>query len=189
MSFLEKMAPIRPKPLSPNPMPILANNFGNLAQRSLSMITKNCDGKVPDAGTANRHRDSSSSNRSRNLFQPTYNQPVTDGLLKLDVALDKIRERLSATNQYFADQAPWALRKTDPERADTVLYYTAESIRQLAIMLRWVMPESCDRMLDLLAQPEDVHAISLALNQFIKSGIELPQPKGIFPRLELPEGA
>ena len=109
---------------------------------------------------------------------------MTGGLFKIDQTLDTIRERLSATNTYFADQAPWALRKTDPARADTVLYHTAEAIRQLAIMLRWVMPESCDRMLDLLSQPIDARDFQ-HLGTPIEAGLALPQPQGIFPRLEL----
>lgn len=164
----------------------LANNFGNLAQRSLSMIAKNCDGKVP-AGSAPTKDEEQLLVELENCFEDVRTA-VTGGLLKLDLALDKIRERLSATNQYFADQAPWALRKTDPERADTVLYYTAESIRQLAIMLRWVMPESCDKMLDLLAQSADARNFD-SLSQPISAGIALPKPEGIFPRLELPESA
>ncbi len=162
----------------------LANNFGNLAQRSLSMIAKNCDGIVPEAGDP--------TNAEKQLLvdlETCFNnvkQAVTGGLLRLDIALDCIRERLSATNQYFADQAPWALRKSDPVRAGTVLYYTAESIRQLAIMLRWIMPESCDKMLDLLAQDKNTRDFSY-LDQAIRSGTKLPTPQGIFPRLELPE--
>ncbi|GAB5489473.1 MAG: methionine--tRNA ligase [Parasphingorhabdus sp.] len=162
----------------------LANNFGNLAQRSLSMIAKNCDGKLPEAG-----KKTDAEKQLLEMLKTCFEDvkvAVTDGNLKLDFALDKIRERLSATNQYFADQAPWALRKTDPARADTVLYYTAESIRQLAIMLRWVMPESCDKMLDLLAQSSDSRDFE-SLSKPITSGIELPKPEGIFPRLELPE--
>lgn len=164
----------------------LANNFGNLAQRSLSMIAKNCDGKVPNAGTATSAEEQLISDLE-SCFEEIQ-QAVTGGLLKLDTALDKVRERLSATNQYFADQAPWALRKTNPERADTVLYYTAESIRQLAIMLRWVIPDSCDKMLDLLAQSQADRDFS-SLSKPIAEGLELPQPKGLFPRLEMPEDA
>ncbi|WP_417622317.1 methionine--tRNA ligase [Parasphingorhabdus sp.] len=162
----------------------LANNFGNLAQRSLSMIAKNCDGKVPTPGEATE--------AERQLLAQLHEcfaevkAAMTGGLFKIDNALDTIRERLSATNSYFADQAPWALRKTDPARADTVLYYTAEAIRQLAIMLRWVIPESCDKMLDLLAQPADARDFA-HLGTAIETGLELPQPKGIFPRLEMPE--
>jgi methionyl-tRNA synthetase len=64
-----------------------------------------------------------------------------------------------------------------------VLYHTAEAIRQLAIMLRWVMPDSCDRMLDLLAQSPDNRDFE-DLGQPIEQGLELPKPEGIFPRLE-----
>ncbi|VAV88028.1 hypothetical protein MNBD_ALPHA04-1716, partial [hydrothermal vent metagenome] len=100
-------------------------------------------------------------------------------------AIDLLRERLSATNQYFADQQPWALRKTNPERADTVLYYTAESIRRLAIMLQWVIPASCGKMLDLLAQPKERRGFN-NIDDMIEPGISLPKPSAIFPRLELP---
>ena len=163
----------------------LANNFGNLAQRSLSMIAKNCDGKVPKATKTTASEDELLI-ELKNCFDEVHSA-ITGGLLKIDVALDRIRERLNATNQYFADQAPWALRKTDPDRADTVLYYTAESIRQLAIMLLWVMPESCNKILDLVSQNEEARDFSF-LDKPIKSGLELPKPQAIFPRLELPEG-
>ncbi len=114
---------------------------------------------------------------------------MTGGLFKIDQALDTVREQLSATNTYFADQAPWALRKTDPARADSVLFHTAEALRQLAIMLRWAMPDSCDKMLDLLSQAEDARDFE-HLNSTIEPGLELPQPSGIFPRLEpLKDGA
>ena len=162
----------------------LANNFGNLAQRSLSMIAKNCDGKVPAAG-ATTDAEKQLLSQLDQCFDGVK-AAMTGGLFKIDTALDTIRERLSATNTYFADQAPWALRKTDPARADTVLYYTAEAIRRLAIMLRWAIPESCDKMLDLLAQPEDARDFE-HLPKAIESGTDLPAPQGIFPRLELPK--
>ena len=110
---------------------------------------------------------------------------MENGEFPIHAAIDLLRERLSATNQYFADQAPWALRKTDPARADTVLYYTAESIRQLAIMLRWVIPESCDKMLDLLSQRADERDFE-HIATAIESGLTLPAPSGIFPRLDMP---
>tara|TARA_R110002033_G_scaffold42421_1_gene83310 strand:+ start:30258 stop:31811 length:1554 start_codon:yes stop_codon:yes gene_type:complete len=160
----------------------LANNFGNLAQRSLSMIAKNCDGLVPQPGTATDAEAELLRQLDRCFAAVT--EAMTGGLFKIDQALDTIREQLSATNTYFADQAPWALRKTDPARADSVLYHTAEAIRQLAIMLRWVMPESCDKMLDLLAQPANAREFE-HLGTAIEPGLELPQPVGIFPRLEL----
>jgi len=79
------------------------------------------------------------------------------------------------------------LRKTDPLRADTVLYYTAEAIRRLAIMLQWVIPESCGKMLDLLAQPDDQRGFT-HIDDMIEQGRTLPAPKAVFPRLEMPSG-
>ncbi len=161
----------------------LANNFGNLAQRSLSMIAKNCEGKIPAAGEKTVAEEQLIDDL-QSCFE-NMNALMENGEYPIHAAIDLLRERLSATNQYFADQAPWALRKTDPARADTVLYYTAESIRQLAIMLRWVIPESCDKMLDLLAQPADIRAFC-DMDKAISTGLTLPAPSGIFPRLEMP---
>lgn len=160
----------------------LANNFGNLAQRSLSMIAKNCDGRIPLPG-AKTDAEQQLLNQLEKCFSEV-NTAMTGGLFKIDQALDIIRDQLSATNTYFAEQAPWALRKTDPARADSVLYHTAEAVRQLAIMLRWVMPDSCDKMLDLLGQSEHARDFQY-LTKPIEPGIAVPEPKGIFPRLEL----
>ncbi len=161
----------------------LANNFGNLAQRSLSMIAKNCDGKMPEAGAKTEAEEQLISDLEACFTDMTA--LMENGEFPIHAAIDLLRERLSATNQYFADQAPWALRKTDPARADTVLYYTAESIRQLAIMLRWVIPESCDKMLDLLSQSADERDFE-HIATAIESGLTIPAPSGIFPRLDMP---
>jgi methionyl-tRNA synthetase len=93
---------------------------------------------------------------------------------------------MSATNQYFADQAPWAVRKSDPERADTILYQTAEAVRRLAIWSRWIMPESSDRVLDLLGQSGDARSFA-HLSTPLEAGLTLPMPSGVFPRLEYPQ--
>ncbi len=162
----------------------LANNFGNLAQRSLSMIAKNCDGKVPDASEKTDSEEQLIVELQK-CFEDVKAHMMS-GELAIHSAIDILRERLSATNQYFADQQPWALRKTDPARADTVLYYTAESIRRLAIMLSWIIPESCGKMLNLLAQPEDKRAFD-NVEDFIEAGLPLPSPSAIFPRLDQPE--
>lgn len=161
----------------------LANNFGNLAQRSLSMIAKNCDGKIPEAGAKTAAEDRLMADLD-SCFR-TLQSVMIDPELPIHSAIDVLRERLSATNQYFADQAPWALRKTDPVRADSVLYYTAEAIRQLAIMLQWVIPESCDKMLDLLAIPPDKRSFD-DLKRAAEPGRTLPAPQPVFPRLEMP---
>ncbi len=155
----------------------LANDFGNLAQRVLSMIAKNCGGQLPERG------------------EP---QPADAALLAAVGALpDQLREHyrvqafhraleatwevISAANRYVDEQAPWALRKTDPARMGTVLAVLADVIRRLAILTRPVMPDSMAKLLDQLAVPEDARDFA-ALDQAVAAGTPLPQPEGVFPR-------
>jgi methionyl-tRNA synthetase len=157
----------------------LANDLGNLAQRSLSMIAKNCDGSVPVCGAL--------------TAEDEHMLAAADGMYaKARAAMDRqaIKAWLDAvwsvvgeTNKYFADQAPWVLRKTDPARMATVLYVTAEIVRQVAILARPAMPGSADRLLDLLAVPTDARAFTaLGPAGRLQSGTTLPAPQGVFPR-------
>ena len=154
----------------------LANGLGNLAQRCLSMIAKNCDGVVPsDLADA----------RAPHLGNVASHAAELIGQLKLNEALEEIWKAISIVNVYFAEMAPWTLRKSDPTLADAVLYHTAEAVRQLAIMARWAIPAGSDALLDLLAQPKTARDFA-ALATPLKAGIMLPPPSGVFPRLELP---
>ena len=154
----------------------LANGLGNLAQRCLSMIAKNCGGVVPVAALT-AHDEA---------IVATVDACWTEardhlGDLALHRALESIWEAVSAANGYFADEAPWSLRKTDPVRADTVLYVTADLVRRLAIMVRWAIPTSADALLDQLAQPDEARDFSsLAIG--LQHGVQLPPPQGVFPR-------
>jgi methionyl-tRNA synthetase len=158
----------------------LANNFGNLVQRSLSMIAKNCEGRVPPAGTVTPAEDALLA--AVDAAQATVMEAFSQ--LALQNALEVIWSAMSNTNLYFADQAPWAVRKTDPARADTILYYTAEAIRKLAIMASWAIPTGAGEVLDLLGQKNEARNFS-SLATMIQPGLELPAPSGVFPRLEL----
>ena len=160
----------------------LANNLGNLAQRSLSMIAKNCDGKVPAKGEVTDAETALLAD-----LKTAYEEAVAAmAQLQIHSALESIWRGASAANQYFADQAPWTLRKEDPARADTVLYHTAEAVRQLSILARFVVPTGADKLLDLLAQGADARGFS-ALAAPIEEGLALPAPSGVFPRLEMPK--
>ncbi|MCB1386281.1 MAG: methionine--tRNA ligase, partial [Nitratireductor sp.] len=127
----------------------LANDLGNLAQRSLSMIAKNCEGRVPEPGNF--------SDEDRALLDAAYALPeAMRGEMKafrIHKALEAVWQVVGDANRYFAFQEPWALKKTDPARMATVLYVTAEVIRVVAIMVQAVMPESAGKLLDLLAVP------------------------------------
>ncbi len=159
----------------------LANNFGNLGQRCLSIIAKACDGRVPNP-TSSEDRDKALIDEIELLAATADTQ--FERSLDLAGALQTIWVGMTATNQYFADQAPWSLRKTDPARADAVLYYTAEALRRLAIMAYWAIPEGCTKMLFLLGReaPRDRNERYLIL----EPNVSLPPPSGVFPRLELP---
>ncbi|EJZ21595.1 methionyl-tRNA ligase, partial [Rhizobium sp. Pop5] len=89
----------------------------------------------------------------------------------------------SEADRYFAGQAPWALKKTDPARMGTVLYVTAEVVRQIAILLQPFMPESSGKLLDLVAAPADKRDFA-ALGEAgrLVAGTALEAPAPVFPR-------
>ncbi len=157
----------------------LANDLGNLAQRSLSMIAKNCDGKVPECGSLS-DEDSAMLTMVDGLIAEIRPHHEVQALHK---ALDAIWRVIAEANRYFAGQEPWALKKTDPDRMATVLYVTAEVIRQVAILVQPYMPDSGTRLLDLLAvASEDRTFAALGAEHRLASGTAIPAPSGVFPR-------
>ena len=150
----------------------LANGLGNLAQRCLSIIAKNCDGRVPEPGPA---QDQLGLGQLLERIEGAMQD------LALNRALEIIWDGVALANRYFADMAPWSLRKEDPAMADGVLYWTAEAVRQLAILARWAIPASADKLLDLLGQGADARDFA-ALATPIAPGTQLPAPQGVFPR-------
>ena len=121
-----------------------------------------------------------------------------DGMLELAraaMSAQQIHQCLSAVwavvaeaNRYFAGEAPWALAKTDPPRQRTVLYVTAEIVRQVAILAQPAMPESSEKLLDSLGIPQDARDFAaLGGSNRIKAGTALPAPVGVFPRYVEPK--
>ena len=162
----------------------LANDLGNLAQRSLSMIVKNLDGVLPEP-KALTDEDQQILKATDDLLPAIAPHMETQALHK---ALEAIWQVIGDANKYFAAQEPWALKKTDPERMGTVLYVTAEVIRQVAILAQPFIPIGSGQLLDLLQQPADQRSFSiLGEGGRLKSGIQLEKPTPIFPRLELAE--
>lgn len=166
----------------------LANSFGNLAQRSLSMIFKNMDGEIK-AGLEVSEADAA-------LFAA-----VREGITAMRSAfeqlafsdgLDSWMKAVFACNQYVDEQAPWALRKTDPARMEAVLMTLFQVVRELAIAVRPVVPQSIDRLLDQMgvaADARDFAALEVQdwFASLAASGFKVEKPEGVFPRLELPE--
>jgi len=158
----------------------LANDYGNLVQRVLSLIQRNCDARLPETGAL--------AEADRELLA------ASDGLLErvraamaaqaLSRALEAIFEVVALANRYVDAQAPWALRRTDPARMATVLHVLAETIRRLALLTQAFMPEASARILDQLAVSEDARSFASYHDRAaaLRPGTPLPRPAGVFPR-------
>jgi methionyl-tRNA synthetase len=157
----------------------LANDLGNLAQRSLSMIARNCDGKVP-APTGFCAADEALLAEADALPERTR-QAMGD--LAPHVALADIWAVVAAANRYFAAEEPWVKRKAQPERFATILYVTAEALRAIAIAAQPFIPAAASKLLDLLAVAEDRRMLAdVGPGGRIEAGRALPTPFPIFPR-------
>ena len=128
----------------------LANDLGNLAQRSLSMVGKAFGGKLPEPG-AFSETDKTILAAADSMIGKTREHMKTQ---QLHQVLNAVWAVVADANRYFASEAPWGLAKTDPKRQGTILYVTAEVIRQVAILAQPFMPASAAKMLDLLGVPE-----------------------------------
>jgi methionyl-tRNA synthetase len=161
----------------------LANGLGNLAQRSLSMINKNCGAAVPKCGMLTE-ADRALLGKAEALLGQVRVEMDAEAFHK---ALDHLWFVIAAGNRYVDEQAPWALKKTDPPRMETVLYVLAEVLRHLAILIQPFMPASMGRLLDQLAVPADARDFAALTKDFaLKPGTPLPAPEGIFPRFVEP---
>ena len=166
----------------------LANSFGNLAQRTLSLIFKNCEGHLPAID--------SHSEEDLVLFDLVARvvreeMPESYGELAFAQALESWMSAVFACNAYIDEQAPWALRKTDPARMNGVLVTLYICIAQLAVAVIPVMPGSMTRLLDAMGIPPENRTLEAIGNHWFsplaESGFVLAKPEGLFPRLELPE--
>ncbi|SNS46142.1 methionine--tRNA ligase [Rhodococcoides kyotonense] len=155
----------------------LSNELGNLAQRSLTMVAKNLDGKVPTPG-AFTPDDEALLARADALLDICRREFDVQALHS---ALEAIWSVLGETNRYFSQQEPWVLRKTDPDRMATVLYVTLEVLRIVGILVQPVMPGSAAKILELLGNP--AHQFSDIATRIVP-GESLPAPSPVFPKYE-----
>lgn len=159
----------------------LANDYGNLAQRVLSMIAKNCGGEIPTPGPRTEEDDGLLTEATQVVA--TCREHIDRQAFHL--ALEALWSVIRAANGYVDRQAPWKLRKEDPDRMATVLYVLAETIRRLAILTQPYMPESSARILDQLGVPDDLRTFrDLDAEAALDPGTKLPKPEGVFPRYQ-----
>src|SRR5882757_1259689 len=162
----------------------LANELGNLAQRSLSMVAKNLDGIVPEPADFTADDKALLDAADGLLYRVRSHYDAT----AMHLALEAIWSVLGAANKYFSAQEPWVLRKTDTPEAQlrfrTVLYTTLEVVRIATLLSQPVMPESTGRLLDLLGQPGDQRTFA-AVDNRLAPGTALPAPVGVYPRYQV----
>jgi methionyl-tRNA synthetase len=165
----------------------LANDLGNLAQRSLSMIAKQLGGVLPEPGEFS-HNDKAMLAEADAMIAVARNAMATQ---QIHVWLNTVWSVVAEANRYFAGEAPWALAKTDPARQRTVLYVTAEVIRQIAILTQPVMPAASAKLLDSLGIADGDARTFAALGgeTRIPPGTVLPAPSAVFPRYIEPTAA
>jgi methionyl-tRNA synthetase len=162
----------------------LSNDLGNLAQRSLTMIGKQLGGVVPTPG-AFSDNDQTILAAADAMLGKAREAMKTQALHQV---LNAVWAVVADANRYFAGEAPWALAKTDPARQRTVLYVTAEVIRQVAILAQPFVPTSAAKLLDLLAIPQSERDFAaLGTAHRIAPGTTLPAPTPVFPRYVEPE--
>ena len=163
----------------------LANDLGNLAQRSLSMVAKNLDGKMPLLG------DLSESDIT--MLGDAYALPNKSRVAMKDFALhtmlSEIWRVVADANRYFASEEPWTKRKNDPVRFETVLAVTLEVLRVVGIMVQPIMPEASAKLLDVVGSDVSARQFADAVaTKAVAAGTQLPAPAPIFPRYVETEG-
>ncbi|MCB9995676.1 MAG: methionine--tRNA ligase [Rhodospirillales bacterium] len=159
----------------------LANSLGNLAQRTLSMIHKNCDGQIPHPGEF-LEADKNLLDHAQSRTLPGLRRQFDKFMIHR--ALEDVMHLVNEANTYIDHQAPWTLKKEDPERMKTVLYVLAETIRCLGLMMLPITPDSASKMLDQLKIPADARDFSaVSADSAIPGGTPIDKPEGIFPRI------
>lgn len=166
----------------------LANSFGNLAQRTLSFIARNCDGVLPRGGKG----DAADAALLALVREATRGElPAQFEALALSLGIEAWLRAVFACNQYIDGQAPWTLRKTDPARMTAVLATLYEAIRDLAIAIQPVIPAAAAGLLDAMGVPADARDYAAledegSYERLAASGFVLALPDPIFPRLDAP---
>ena len=164
----------------------LANGLGNLTQRTLSMIYKNCDGQIPEPSELNED-DKALLHKAYILVEQTR-KPFDD--MKINRALEHVWSVVGDCDAYVDAQAPWTLKKTDTDRMKTVLYVLAEVIRCLAIIVQPVVPHSSPKILNQLGVPDDERMFEHMSKKYaLKPGTKIDKPEGVFPRIVEEEAA
>ncbi|HYD25779.1 MAG TPA: methionine--tRNA ligase [Croceibacterium sp.] len=168
----------------------LANSFGNLAQRTLSLIYKNCEGILPPILKQTDDDLALFALVDRAIGRDV---PAAYEQLAFSQALESWMSAVFACNAYIDAQAPWALRKTDFERMRTVLATLYVCIAELAVAVSPVIPSAAGKLLEAMGVGEGLRTFegirSTWYSPLAEGHHRIAAPVGLFPRLEAPDEA
>ena len=157
----------------------LADTLGNLANRTLSLIQRNCEGRLPPVADG--------AEADAELLAGLAALPATVAAhleaQEFHLALEAIMAQARAANGYITVQAPWALKKTDLVRMGVVLRHLHSALRVFATVLQPFMPGTTAAMLDQLGVPEEARGLA-ALATPMPEGTPLPPPAPLFRKIE-----
>jgi methionyl-tRNA synthetase len=163
----------------------LANELGNLCQRILSMVYKNCGEAVPSTIGAYTEADEALLRKARDLHKQVSEALSQQAIQRYcEIMVSMVWD----TNKYVDEMAPWNLRKTDSDRMATVLYVVMEVLRHVAILYQPVIPTAASRILDQLSVPQHERTFAHLddAQATIRPGAAISKPEAVFPRLEVP---
>ena len=158
----------------------LSNSLGNLFQRVVSMVVKNCNGKIPKKPLVFLSQDKFLINSIKDKLDD-YRDLIDNQ--KLDQYLKNVWVIIGNANKYVDEQAPWLLKKNDFNRMEVVLYTLLETLKQIGIILQPFLPLSSNYILNHLSVSADLRNLN-SINTFIDGDIEIIIPSALFPRIE-----
>ncbi|MCK5285188.1 MAG: methionine--tRNA ligase [Alphaproteobacteria bacterium] len=159
----------------------LANGIGNLAQRTLSMIYKNCNSQIPEHGEFTE-QDNALMNQGYEKLLESLRQHTDK--FEYNIVIESIMSLARNADKYIDTQAPWILKKEDPKRMETVLYVLSEVIRCIAISIQFITPDAAGKILDQINVSESNRLFKhLSADYSLKAGTNINKPYGVFPRI------
>ena len=158
----------------------LSNDLGNLCQRTLSLIFKNFDGKIPDYPQNLTNDDNKIINFSDTLLEKLR---IKIDNQELHLVIQLIWELISEANKYIDGQAPWSLANKNKDRMGEILAIMTEVIRNIAIFLQPIIPESANKILNQLKIPNNERTFNFSCGKYrLSKNITIEKPYPVFPR-------
>ncbi len=159
----------------------LANNYGNLCQRVFSFIKKNCKNKIPKRNSLIKKEETLTIKLKKDVekLNELINKQDLNNYIKqvIDYSFD--------SNKFFNDSEPWSLKKTDPNKMESVLYSIVEQIKNISILLLPIIPTSANKILDIINIKKDLRNISeINQNNSLNHDKELGNIEILFKKVE-----